>query len=1160
MRQEFEQYLQKNLMSYKEVSPYVYEIGGKTFELYKPDNDGALFDDDFRFTGIPANPDRYTSSETTIDTQCDFYAYKFGGVWYMLPKDGRDDVKLRRLKYIGEAVQEIPTPVFMGVHGQYEIMSGSGTYADWCAKAKFYGVTTLGICEKNTLSGALKFQVECQKNGLKPVIGMECTVYDTVKDFRFTAKVFVRNEAGWQSLLTMSEAINCDNLGYIPIDQFKDEISRNADGLVVVADPKTTDYDTFAKIGLKISYYQLDPVKYVEESRDEVYLKNLRKFYHSGMLALPMADAWYLDEEYSCIRARLASIGGSNFYDSDDQWFKPSDVLFCQLADMFPSTDDGLGLAYQDFLDGLERLMDIADSIDFTVDTTKRHLPRYIMTEEEAAKYATNEDMFWGLIDEGLQRHPELIEQYGEDVVMERIDREVGVIKLGDTIDYFLITRDIINWCHRNGIMTGISRGSAGGCLISYLLAITKLDPIGYNLLFERFLNEGRVKKSLPDVDVDFPGEDRGKVKQYMEQRFGEVNVCSVGTYSALQLRAAIKDMSRVYGLEFQEVNDMMKLFAVDDRKPEDLFRIACAQPRVKKFVKDHPDLVNEVMLIMPAPKARSVHACATMIFPKEHDMFHWTPIRKQNGEYVTEWEGGEMDGAGFLKNDILGIKQLDKFQNMVRLVKENEGVDVDIFNVPLDDSEVYRYFQNGWTEDNFHFGSRGLTGYCKEMKPENIEDLIAAIALYRPGAMENGFHTEYVKRKEGAPVSYWVGSEEALKTTYGLVVYQEEVMELTRTLGGLSLVEADDVRKAMVKKKYEALAQYHPRFVEYYVQNWGVTKEYAENVWDALDKASSYLFNRSHAVAYALTGYISQWMKVHYPIEYWSVAFKEATTDDYPRYIAEINKTGVCTVKPVDINLSGTGVYIDFAAKTLYWSVTGVKQVADKAATQILKERDENGRYWSLDDFVTRHKWKGSAVNTRVIQNLILAGAFDAVENITDASQRVELLISYLASMKNKLNEDDPIIAGFDNHRNDAWWWQLMQKKLSGLAFFDYGSIYDKVKQFFPDGYEYHTFEDCNDVEYRPNRGYVIVGGYVSAIDLKKTKKGDVLCRITLENNYEFLDLVVFQSEYERLQEEITASKDNIVLLNATLYYDARNDKNALRADMETTMVTFKL
>lgn len=533
MRQEFEQYLQRNLMSYKEVSPYVYEIGGKTFELYKPDNDGALFDDDFRFTGIPANPDRYTSSETTIDTQCDFYAYKFGGVWYMLPKDGRDDVKLRRLKYIGEAVQEIPTPVFMGVHGQYEIMSGSGTYADWCAKAKFYGVATLGICEKNTLSGALKFQVECQKNGLKPVIGMECTVYDTVKDFRFTAKVFVRNEAGWQSLLTMSEAINCDNLGYIPIDQFKDEISRNADGLVVVADPKTTDYDTFAKIGLKVSYYQLDPVRYVDESRDEVYLKNLRKFYHSGMLALPMADAWYLDEEYSCIRARLASIGGSNFCDSDDQWFKPNDVLFCQLADMFPSTDDGLGLAYQDFLDGLERLMDIADSIDFTVDTTKRHLPRYIMTEEEAAKYATNEDMFWGLIDEGLQRHPELIEQYGEDVVMERIDREVGVIKLGDTIDYFLITRDIINWCHRNGIMTGISRGSAGGCLISYLLAITKLDPIGYNLLFERFLNEGRVGywKDEQIVTVSFEDgrqmEFDSKKKLVVERNGQHIELCA---------------------------------------------------------------------------------------------------------------------------------------------------------------------------------------------------------------------------------------------------------------------------------------------------------------------------------------------------------------------------------------------------------------------------------------------------------------------------------------------------------------------------------------------------------------------------------------------------------------------------------------------------------
>lgn len=714
---------------------------------------------------------------------------------------------------------------------------------------------------------------------------------------------------------------------------------------------------------------------------------------------------------------------------------------------------------------------------------------------------------------------------------------------------------------HTYGVNGVTVHNSAGGCLVSYLLGITKLDPMKYDLLFERFLNVGRVKVSLPDVDVDYPGEDRPKVKKYMEERYGWQQVCSVGTYSALQLRAAIKDMARVYGLNFQETNEMMKVFDVNDRKPEDLFKIACAHSRVKEFVKAHPDLINEAMLIMPAPKAQSIHACAMMVFPDEHDMFRWVPIRKQGEDYVTEWEGGEMDAAGFLKEDVLGVKQFDKFQDMVRLIKENEDVDLDIFSVPLDDVEVYRYFQNGWNEDNFHFGSSGLTGYCRQMKPDNIEDLIAAISLYRPGAMENGFHEDYIKRKTGEKeITYWVGAEEALKNTFGLVIYQENVMELCRTLGGLSLVEADDVRKAMVKKKYEALAQYHERFSPYYSEHFGVSIEYAEQVWDAIDKASTYLFNRSHAAAYAITGYISQWIKVHYPIEYWSVAFKYATDEDYPRYIAEINKTRVCTVKPVDINISDIDVVIDFKNKSLYWSITGVKQVAEKAATQILKERKENGQYWSLEDFITRHKWKGSAVNTRVIQNLILSGAFDSIEGITTPQERVNLLVEYLGSIKSKIEEDNEILVGADRHANDSWWWALLQKKLSGLAFFDYDAIYKRYGEGnFATNYEYVSFEECLDTDNRPNNGYVIVAGYVTEMEIKKTRKGEVMCKLTLESNYEFLEVMIFQTEYKQLESLLTG-KANLMIISGSLTWDNRKEQNILRANYETNIVSLTL
>lgn len=452
---EFLDYLEKNLMCYTVVDEGIVEIGGSTFELYKPAYDGALFDDEFNFVGIPAS-DRGGES---VGTECDYYAYRFGGVYYMLPRGKENDVKLIRLKYVGQAAQEIPTEVFLGVHGQYEITSGSGPYSEWCRKAKFLGVHTLGICEKNSLAGALKFQEECQKNGLKSVIGMECTVSDEPNDYRFTVKVYARNEKGWRDLLTINKFINCDNPKYISLVDFN-AVTRNNDDLVLFLDPKTLDYSKLKGLGLDAVVYQLDPVEYTDNSRDEKYLKNLKAFFKDrNLVPVASVDAWYLDEEYSCIRPRLQSIGGTTAYDSDNQYFKANDQYFLELASMFPDTEQGFEDAYLRFTDAVDLLKDIADAIDFTIDVKTRHLPRYKMTPEEASQFETNEDLFWSLIEKGLEAHPDLLEDWGDDVIAERIDREVGVIKLGEAIDYFLITWDIINWCHRNGIMTGISRG-----------------------------------------------------------------------------------------------------------------------------------------------------------------------------------------------------------------------------------------------------------------------------------------------------------------------------------------------------------------------------------------------------------------------------------------------------------------------------------------------------------------------------------------------------------------------------------------------------------------------------------------------------------------------------------------------------------------------------
>lgn len=512
---EFCKYLDENLMDYRCATPYVYEIGGKTFELYEPSIDGAMFDDSFSFIGRPVDPEHKGSMETS----CDFYAYKFGGVWYMLPKGSESDVKLKRLKYIGKKKESIfdGGGVYLGVHGQYEILSGSGQYSEWCAKAKFLGYEALGVCERNSLAGALKFQQECEKQGLKSVIGMECTVFDEDSGYKFTVKVFVRNSQGWYDILSINKAINCDYSKYIPLKEFN-TITRGNENLLLVLDPKTIDYDKLNSLKIDTILYQLDPVEYTDDERDKLYLGNLKKFFDSNLTPVTMTDAWYLDKEYSSIRQRLNSIGGTQSYDSDDQYMKSDEEVFEGLSRIISKQDYILEYVYDVYAESRSRLISIVEGIDFKIDSSHRHLPHYVMTPEEANEYSDNTDMFWGLISKGLENHPELIEEWGEDVVMDRIEKEVDTIEYGDTVNYFLITRDITNWCHSQGIMTGVSRGSAGGCLISYLLGITKLDPLKYNLLFERFLNKGRVGY-FRDQNIVSLTLDNGRVLEFDENK-----------------------------------------------------------------------------------------------------------------------------------------------------------------------------------------------------------------------------------------------------------------------------------------------------------------------------------------------------------------------------------------------------------------------------------------------------------------------------------------------------------------------------------------------------------------------------------------------------------------------------------------------------------------
>ena len=915
--------------------------------------------------------------------------------------------------------------------------------------------------------------------------------------------------------------------------------------MFTIIDPKKSEF-RFAHF-VDFDFYQIDPVVYQQENRDKEYLLNLKDFCLKTPenKAIIFGDAYYLDKEFTTIKPILNQISGIGTWGSENQYFKSSLETVTELEGLFkdPGKLDVL-IAYS-----IENNRVIHEECNFEIPTDHRNLPRYEMTPEERSKYATNEDLFWGAIGEGLAKHPELIEQWGEDVVWERIEREYNVITIGNCLDYFLILRDIVFWARRQGILVGLGRGSAGGSLTSYLLGLIQINPLKYDLLFERFLNVGRIQKSLPDIDTDFPAEYRPAIKKYMEERFGSMQVCSVGTYSLLQLRSAIKDFAKINGCNFEDVNRLTTTFlTTTDRSFEDLIRVACSNKQVANFINSYPQMINEITEILGQPRSRSIHACAMMLFPKEKDMFHWVPIRNQDGEFITEWEGMEMDSAGFLKEDILGIKQLSKIQSIISKVRETTGEEIDIYNIPLDDSKVFEYFCSGWCGDVFHFGSKGLTSYCVLMQPKNINDLIAAIALYRPGAMENGFHLDYIQRKNGiTPVVFPKGTETILKDTYAVFVYQEDIMRMCQELGGLSLIEADDVRKSMVKKKFEELVKYKERFIENYQRVYFVEEQYARDVWDTIEKAASYLFNKSHATAYAITGYICQWLKVHFPIAYWSTAFSFADEEDFPVYIAEINKTNLgVQVKGVDINKSEEGMVN--VGENMYWGLSSIKGLGEKALIQIMEDRTNNGEYFSMFDFIDRHRFVGSKVNKTVIEGLIYSGAFDSLENIKSPIERKDLLCRYREQAKIKVNKNIDAFSK-SNQINNNWWWCLAQKKVSGFAWFDFNSL---VNQFDPKIFGY-PYTDLDSIIGMPEGSPITIAGFVQEFIPKMGKNG-AWGRLILENNYRFIYVTIFSSEFRTFNDIITTAEGNLLIVNGVLEKD-RNEENYLQINGNSDM-----
>lgn len=623
---------------------------------------------------------------------------------------------------------------------------------------------------------------------------------------------------------------------------------------------------------------------------------------------------------------------------------------------------------------------------------------------------------------------------------------------------------------------------------------------------------------SMPDVDCDFPVAFRDTVKEYMARRYGVNHVCSVGTYTRMKLKTCLKDFGKVMGVPFAVMNKLTK--DIDDQIEYtwgDLFNYAATSRELFRFVQDHPELVHMTKYALTQCKTSSIHPSAVIIVPQEDedgnpiDLFGWMPMKKMGDVLVSEWEGKYVDKSGFLKEDILGLNQLDKFSSIIKLIAKNRREQIDVNTIPFGDEEVFRYFQRGWCEDVFQFGAMGLMNYCREAKPHSLDDLIAMTALFRPGPMDVKAHETFVEIKNGArKPKFDPGMEEITRDTYSLYTYQEQIMK-AMVVGGLTPVESDECRTYIKKKNHEALAQFKGKFVNGYsalIESRGVESKraaaQADEVWAKLLAFSGYGFNKSHAVAYTMMSYWSQWFKVNYPLEFWTTSLQYASKEsDIPYRLVEMKKTGAeIEVRPPDINFSGETFTCDPTTNRIFFSLGKVKGVGERALSLLKAMKEEHGEVFSFEDFITSAP-KG--VNRTVVLRLIMAGAFDLVEDIRNPRQRLDIVKQYLDRRSEPLPEE---FTSPDAHTNA--WWVFKQRELTGYGEVDYERMMNEY-----------------------GLGKRMVRLYVTAAEFERKHEGDEVCIVGRVNN-------VFERQTKRgeaygvLQVEV-----NDLIIQVTLWSD---------------------
>lgn len=688
------------------------------------------------------------------------------------------------------------------------------------------------------------------------------------------------------------------------------------------------------------------------------------------------------------------------------------------------------------------------------------------------------------------------------------------------------------------------------------------------------FVDDGYVKAhhgSLADVDCDFASDRRQEVKEYLERRYnhdGKQRVFSAGTFTTEKARSVIKDVARTHKISVATTNYITAIIE-DSSSWTDLMVLAFENKKVRDYLQKHWQVFEEIYSIMYQPRSTGVHASALIVVPdvikgRDVECFDIVPVRKMDGLLVSEIDGYSLDDMGLLKNDVLAIAELSRISEIINLCNENYQADLTMLKIlhgDLNEPKVYEAIQKGLTQGVFQMSGDGITRFIKQMKPSCVNDLIALVALFRPGPLDTGSAQAYIDCKRGdvQPEYLW-GTYEIVKDTYAQLIYQEQVSKIAQKIGNLSLGDGVNLVKALSKKKIEKVRKFKDKYFEGAKEN-GCPKEAAERIWEIVEAGASYLFNQSHATAYGLTGYIGAWLKVHYPIAFYTVLLKWVDKDKLPTLMNEMREIGNATITQPDINISGVDFVTNFQTNEIYWSLSRIKQIGAKQAKYIVDDRELFGQYTSLEHFIKRifkkkftendeklPESERCPVNSRSVKHLIMAGAFDHVEGISSVMERYGLIVKASELLGFEVSESQfP-----DELKDKHYFWSQQQIDIAGIGAIDYKRIYDNVDK--PNAVKKYHYSDLreftNDL---PDKYTASICATIAEIDEKtykdkRTGETKHFGKVMLQQNTDMMQLVIWNDAWIDCKKNFKDKRGSIVVAVVQVKYSDYDEKNILQ------------